>query len=175
MTTIDAIKARCEAATPGPWRAIERGNSVMSHGVVTVAYDGLPQQNVCAGISPKTGNAAFIAHAREDIPYLLEQIESLTAQLSDEKVVSQSLRNAANWYKAQLAASQQETRAAVEDMTAMAYTIRQRSEHDDECCFACKYEIENVACDNYGGGEWECPGFDTDECFKWRGKDVGEQ
>ena len=82
---IDAIKARCEAATAGPWRAIERGNSVISHGVVTVAYDSRPQQNVCAGISPKTGNAAFIAYAREDIPYLLERIAELEAEIASRE------------------------------------------------------------------------------------------
>lgn len=57
--TIDEIRARCEAATPGPW--------------------GTAEYPLDAVISDKrrgnSYNAAFIAHAREDIPYLLSELE----------------------------------------------------------------------------------------------------
>ena len=77
---IEEIKARCEAATKGPWEVIEKGNSVLSHSVVTVAFDSEPQVNICSGISPRKNNSDFIAHSREDIPYLLDEIERLTKE-----------------------------------------------------------------------------------------------
>lgn len=47
---------------------------------------------------------------------------------------------------------------AVGDMTALATIIRERSEDDTDCCFACEYQ-DSV----------ECPGHETDDCFKWCG------
>ena len=41
-------------ATTGPWAVKTNGNTVQSHAI----------QGVCSGISPKNGNAAFIAAAR---------------------------------------------------------------------------------------------------------------
>ena len=94
-------------------------------------------------------------------------IKSLQAQLSDEKIVSQSLRNAANGYKAQLAASQRRERAAVEDMKLIVDAVRE--EHCDEtCCFACKFDCDTSITDS-GDYACECPGFERDDCFEWRG------
>ena len=50
--------------------------------------------------------------------------------------------------------------AAVRDMEAMAATIRARSIYDTECCFLCKYD---------GPVEDYCPGWEGEECFRWRG------
>ena len=50
--------------------------------------------------------------------------------------------------------------AAVRDMEAMAATIRVRSIYDTECCFLCKYD---------GPVEDYCPGWEGEECFRWRG------
>ncbi len=73
------IEARCEAATPGPWKPIEKGNTVPSHAVFVPSIDGSVPVNICSGISPKTGNAAFISHSRADIPALLAEVERLNA------------------------------------------------------------------------------------------------
>lgn len=51
--------------------------------------------------------------------------------------------------------------AAVRDMEAMALTIRQRRDHDTECCPFCHYD---------GPKEDYCPGWEGEECFQWRGK-----
>lgn len=76
---LDAIKARAEAATEGPWRHVETayGESVEvpdgeegaqlfieSHGI-TYAWNG--------------ANAEFIAHAREDVPALVAALEAVLA------------------------------------------------------------------------------------------------
>lgn len=72
---IAEIKARTEKATPGPWIEVSHGNTVKSHGVDSLTG------NVCSAISPRTQNAAFIAHARQDIPDLLAEVERLTGVL----------------------------------------------------------------------------------------------
>ena len=51
--------------------------------------------------------------------------------------------------------------AAVRDMETMALTIRQRTDHDTECCPFCHYD---------GPKEDYCPGWEGEECFQWRGK-----
>lgn len=85
---IDAIKARCEEATPGPWQHISNTNNGRS--LFSVAYE---PRLTKIGEMYTSRDADFIAHAREDIPYLLGLIKTMTAQL---------------------AASKQETAAAVE-------------------------------------------------------------
>lgn len=52
--------------------------------------------------------------------------------------------------------------AAVRDMEAMALTIRQRRDHDTECCPFCHYDCPE---------EDYCPGWEGEECFRWRGSD----
>ena len=51
--------------------------------------------------------------------------------------------------------------AAVRDMETMALTIRQRKDHDTDCCPFCHYN---------GSEEDYCPGWEGEECFQWRGK-----
>lgn len=81
MTAIDldAIRARAEKATrviPGQW--VTSGNEVgewtgepdvLEGPMVTVHFDGVPGRDV----------ADFIAHAREDVPALLAEIDRLLA------------------------------------------------------------------------------------------------
>ena len=59
---IDEIRARCDAATPGPWEL----DQDVWHGDECIAEINRP------------ANAAFIAHSRDDIPYLLSEIDLLT-------------------------------------------------------------------------------------------------
>lgn len=66
---LDAIRARCEATTPGPWNNDELPMIVVDerHNPATVA------------ITTCGADAAFIAHARADIPALLAEVERLRA------------------------------------------------------------------------------------------------
>ncbi len=65
---LTAIKQRVEAATPGPWPLVKKGNSVPS-----LAIEG-----ICGVMSySRPANAEFIAHAREDVPALLAEVERL--------------------------------------------------------------------------------------------------
>jgi hypothetical protein len=67
------IEERCNKATTGPWKGFWRGNTVKSHYI----WSPVEQKNICSSISPKTKNADFIAHARQDIPDLLAYVREL--------------------------------------------------------------------------------------------------
>lgn len=63
---IAEIAARCEAATPGPW--LQTKNKV---------YVG-KESNRATATACLRADAAFIAHSRVDIPFLLAEIDRLT-------------------------------------------------------------------------------------------------
>lgn len=84
---LDAIRERADAATKGPWHVEycgERGypQRVCNDAAVTVAdthWGG-------GGLAP---DAEFIAHAREDVPALLAEIQQLRAELEAVRGVEQ--------------------------------------------------------------------------------------
>lgn len=174
MTTIDAIKARCETATPGPWHhESDCGEYVRDEA-------GL---NVC--MLYHHCDAAFTSHARGDIPYLLERIAELEGQLTEE--ISRRYQAECNYdhwkatceqVRAQLTASQQRERAAVEDLEGAG------------ACFSCEHFRRNGG-DCFGAGRcrldgieiWPCnePGVyraevpdDGRKTYEWRGPMAGE-
>ena len=69
--------------------------------------------------------------------------------------------------QAQLAAEKRRADAAVEDMKRIVDKVRE-THCDDTCCFACKYDAD-FSITEAGDFANECPGFDTNECFEWRG------
>jgi hypothetical protein len=71
---LEAIRARAEAATPGPWRT---GENVRS--AVFVGDPASPRHiATCGPASVGTpADAAFIAHARTDIPLLLAHLDAV--------------------------------------------------------------------------------------------------
>lgn len=73
MNRDEAIRARCEAATPGPWKLTKDGR-YEDHDECRI---DLPDDNIelC-----RYENGEFIAHARNDIPDLLDEVERLRAE-----------------------------------------------------------------------------------------------
>jgi len=80
MGRLDEIQARCKAATPGPWEHMQHNEDfaagcgettefvMMRHvGLLKIGITDRPDK-------PHYGNAAFIAHAREDVPWLLSEV-----------------------------------------------------------------------------------------------------
>jgi hypothetical protein len=66
---LKVIRERCEKATPGPWRADGRYIETIEGAEEEMAiYDEGGHDEL---------DAEFIAHAREDVPRLLEEIERL--------------------------------------------------------------------------------------------------
>jgi hypothetical protein len=86
---LEAIKARADAATPGPWfteygykLAKVMTKTAKGHGRVMLAQDWIPRQGVDG---PLQDDAEFIAHARTDIPLLLAEVERLTALIQKQE------------------------------------------------------------------------------------------
>lgn len=82
--TLDEIKQRAEAATPGPWH-IEYGHEF---DVICEPKHELPQMGnkLFWSIYPRA-NAEFIAEARTDIPKLLKIIELYESVMHDTNAV----------------------------------------------------------------------------------------
>jgi len=72
MVDLDAIRARAEAATPGPWRAEQYDDCFIEPKICMIPANG------CYDYKKFWGNSQFIAHAREDIPALLDYIDRIT-------------------------------------------------------------------------------------------------
>jgi hypothetical protein len=70
---MDSIRARLEAATPGPW--LVRGGQLTSRFSVG-SVDGHP-----VGLTYAPADADFVAHARDDIEWLLDQLEQIGASI----------------------------------------------------------------------------------------------
>ena len=77
----DAIRERVDATTEGPWTRWagldDRDNSVAS--------DGREDAPTVADVIPEKDDAVFIAHAREDVPALLAEVERLRALTTVDK------------------------------------------------------------------------------------------
>lgn len=80
---LEAIRKRAEKATEGPW------NYYFTHGI-SVKSESKEILDDEVGVIRYT-DAEFIAHAREDIPALLAEVERLKAQLSEaESLLSEA-------------------------------------------------------------------------------------
>jgi hypothetical protein len=75
-TRIDAIRARCEAATPGPWERHDTQDCAEIRALCEA--DGIYSP---VALVNKTYNADFVAHSREDLPWALDLITAQQAEL----------------------------------------------------------------------------------------------
>src|SRR3990167_5664441 len=86
-TRIEEIRQRCEAATEAPWLVEELDGYITGH-VIAEAHDycghsgrDARRDSVTHHESMTQVDAAFIASAREDIPWLLTAHDALVAAL----------------------------------------------------------------------------------------------
>lgn len=101
MTRLDEIRARLEAATPGPWWFAKGGlgDNFIGYGtrnpadcgiVLTAEFDF----NQCRTVmSCSDNNSELIANAHNDISYLLAEVERLEAENKGLQVDVQAMRN----------------------------------------------------------------------------------
>lgn len=82
---IEAIKARCEAATPGPWKCWHKDMDFGGSVKFTIGDAAVVREDNQRNIGPifVKEDADFIAASREDIPYLLALIESQVAEIAE--------------------------------------------------------------------------------------------
>lgn len=74
MRNLEAIRRRASAATPGPWKTGNRfGNGVLGSSITVLSGD-LPPLELDPYRNGRN-DAAFIAHARQDIPALISAID----------------------------------------------------------------------------------------------------
>lgn len=77
MIDLEAIKARCEAATLGPW-VLARHHAEPT--IISLKAD-VQIARQPSGNSPLLGDAEFITNARTDVPALVAEVERLRAEL----------------------------------------------------------------------------------------------
>lgn len=136
---LEAISARAEAATPGPWETLDNITTAVWSGgnPIALTYQSMP-------------DADFIAHAREDIPALLAEVKRLNIVLQDERkehaeeyacLRSTYIRESKKLEK-QLASVTAERDAAVEMMRGNCEYCKHflGSFETSEKCSACKNE-----------------------------------
>lgn len=114
MLDLEAIKAGCEAATPGPWVNTGgrfpkiNGGPIGGCDVATLFFaDG--------------ADAAFIAAAREDVPALVAEVERLRDVILAASRAVTGLELEAAIVKAQAVAAEREACAAIADYEADEY------------------------------------------------------
>ena len=119
--TLDAIQQRLEKATKGPWVA----DFAPPSGAMIYAADDKRVADVLERVAERpreecADNAMFIAHAPEDIAFLLQEVERLEGEHAD--CVPRSRYNCANddWLKseAKLAHVQEVARTEIEGLEA---------------------------------------------------------
>jgi hypothetical protein len=87
MLDLEAIRLRCEAATPGPWRAVA----------------GYVYRGDTSFRASMAADAQFAAAARTDIPALITEVERLRAALSEAQRVALESSQRMNEAEAQVA------------------------------------------------------------------------
>lgn len=73
---MDAIRQRCDQATSGPWKSYVEGRDHDS-GSSFIMTSGEDIELIRASVADQD----FIAHARQDIPQLLAEIQRLKAMI----------------------------------------------------------------------------------------------
>jgi|GEM_PF-5759710 len=66
MSKYEEIRARCDAATPGEWRTPPTFSGICSQSGDILAINRI--------VNTRDADMIFIAHAREDIPFLLNEL-----------------------------------------------------------------------------------------------------
>ncbi|MGL5999823.1 MAG: hypothetical protein ACRC1I_25515 [Pseudomonas proteolytica] len=72
---LEAIRARAEAATPGPWTAMWLDDCFIEPRICKIPANG------CYDYNKFGANSQFIAHAREDVPALLAEVRRLNEKV----------------------------------------------------------------------------------------------
>ncbi len=91
------IKARADAATPGPWSAVLGSGAHLCTAIVgadgeTVVADLLPDWVLAEGCAPPdhVPNLKFLEAARADVPRLVAEVERLNSLLERYRAESPS-------------------------------------------------------------------------------------
>jgi hypothetical protein len=117
---IAEIRARVEKATPGPWEPVPDGCAACTE----TEWDVDPLEIGCHGMFAHFIDADFIAHAREDIPYLLSLLAERDAEIA---------RLRQEFWESQQANGQMAYRwaNAADELSTLQAAVREWKEADD--------------------------------------------
>ena len=76
---LEEIRLRCETATPGPWKSFVEGRDHTSGSNFIMVGEGGSRGDDIELAGATIADQDFIAHARQDIPRLLDEIARLKA------------------------------------------------------------------------------------------------
>jgi len=77
---LDVIMARCEAATGGPWKSYIEGRDHQSgSSFIMTSGDDIELSGAT------DADQDFMAHARQDVPQLVEEVRRLRRRLKESK------------------------------------------------------------------------------------------
>jgi hypothetical protein len=84
------VRARLEATTPGEWTAVllppNEHHKHPVHWVKARYEDGTTEMSQVVADCPwRQSDAEFIAHARQDVPALLAEVERLQAEVAEQR------------------------------------------------------------------------------------------
>lgn len=88
------IRSRAEAATPGPWQSECEGD------LVTAGPLSLTLADFTWRRKPNPADAPFVAHARDDIPWLLDLVQQQARVIADLAEESDAARLAMRYREA---------------------------------------------------------------------------
>jgi hypothetical protein len=77
---LEEVRKRCEAATPGPWISLIEGRDHTSGDSVIVRGINRSEEDLYM-TGGTEADQDFIAHARQDIPILIDEIDRLLSHL----------------------------------------------------------------------------------------------
>ncbi len=80
---LQAIKDRCNAATPGPWRSYVEGRDHTSGSDFIMTGEAGVRGNDIELTGATKADQDFMAYARQDVPRLLAEVERLRRQLEE--------------------------------------------------------------------------------------------
>lgn len=72
---MEEARARCDAATKGPWEAFNNGRIVVRQAPGSIST--ISDFSFCTANDNSDNDAAFCAHARQDLPDALDTIDKL--------------------------------------------------------------------------------------------------
>ncbi|MEM8494699.1 MAG: hypothetical protein AAF916_09375 [Planctomycetota bacterium] len=81
-----AIEARCNVASPGPWKSSIEGRDHCAGSNFIMTGEGDTRGEDIEMTGATQADQDFIAHARQDIPRLLSEIRRLNDELGDSSV-----------------------------------------------------------------------------------------
>jgi hypothetical protein len=85
QTYLESVRKRCEAATKGPWVSLIEGRDHTSgDSVIKRGPNGVEEDLYLTGGTIEDQD--FIAHAKQDIPILLDEIERLYKKMVEHGI-----------------------------------------------------------------------------------------